>query len=394
MEQEKEPNRYEELADKWLKGTITPEEALEYANWYNQDDGQPVEVPVSFVQSREAHEARILRHVENRITPKVTVYRPFFRVAAAAAVLLLMAGGLWLYESRKPEVGSRESASAMPRKDVLPGHNGAVLTLSNGQKIVLDSAGNGQLAKDANVAVIKKDGEIIYRGKTDEIVYNTISTAKGRQWQLTLPDGTKVWLNAASSIRYPLSFTGSERMVEITGEAYFEVVHNAKMPFRVHINTPSGDGGIIEDIGTHFNVNAYSDEANIKTTLLEGSVKVSTGHHSSLVNPNSSLTLLPGQQAQVNAKTQSVKLVKDADVMQAVAWKNGVFAFTDANLPAVMRQLARWYNVEVEYAGAIPTGEFNGKIGKNLTLAQVLKGLTSTRVNFRIENSNKIIILP
>lgn len=394
MEQEKEPNRYEELADKWLKGTITPEEALEYANWYNQDDRQPVEVPVSFVQSRDAHEARILRHIESRITPVVTIYRYFFRVAAAAAVLLLMVGGFWLYESRKPEMGSRESASAMPRKDVLPGHNGAVLTLSNGQKIVLDSAGNGQLAKDANVAVIKKDGEIIYRGKTNEIVYNTISTAKGRQWQLTLPDGTKVWLNAASSIQYPLSFTGSERKVEITGEAYFEVVHNAKMPFRVYINTPSGDGGIIEDIGTHFNVNAYSDESNIKTTLLEGSVRVSTGHHSSLVNPNSSLTLLPGEQAQVNAKAKSVKLVKDADVMQAVAWKNGVFAFTDANLPAVMRQLSRWYNVEVEYAGAIPSGEFSGKIGKNLTLAQVLKGLTSTRVNFRIENSNKIIILP
>ncbi len=197
---------------------------------------------------------------------------------------------------------------------------------------------------------------------------------------MTLNDGSKVWLNAGSSITYPVAFVGDERKVTITGEAYFEVAKNAGMPFRVKINESTE----IEVLGTHFNVNAYADEASINTTLVEGSVRVTANKKVQLLSP--------GQQAQVNAN--AINLIKDADVAQVLAWKDGLFSFKDADLPTVMRQLARWYDVEVQYEGAIPEKEFNGKIGKTLTLNQVLRVLTKTHVNYRIENGNKITIIP
>ncbi len=253
------------------------------------------------------------------------------------------------------------------KNDVLPGSNRAVLTLSDGRKVEL--VPETKKITEAGTHIQNENGKLVYQ-KTERVVMNTMSTPRGGQYQLTLPDGTNVWLNAASSITYPTAFINNTREVTITGEAYFEVVKNAAKPFIV--NTYKDE---ITVLGTAFNVNAYTDEENMKTSLREGSVKIAEK------------ILKPGQ-AYVNGK------IIDANIEQDIGWKNGVFAFNDADLPTVMRQLSRWYNVDVVYAGPVPDGKFNGKIGRSLTLEQVLKGLTSTRIKYRIENQNKIIILP
>lgn len=331
----------------------------------------------------------LLHQQQGKPAAVVQLYRRIFYWSSVAALLLLTAGTL-VWHFRKQE--NPPIIAVSPLHDALPGKSGAVLTLADGRQVVLDSAGNGVIATQNGTKVLLKSGQLVYDAteKTaTATVYNTMTTPKGRQYQVILPDGTKVWLNAASRLTYPTAFIGSERKVSITGEAYFEVKHNAKMPFKVTVNGNTE----VEVLGTHFNINAYSDEANIKTTLLEGSVKVSAAGHSSLITSNSSLVLRPGQQADVKPDG-ALRIVNNADVEQVVAWKNGLFSFRDADIETVMRQLARWYNVEVRYEGNLPKREFNGEMGQTLTLDQVLKGLTKTRVHYRIENGNQLIILP
>ena len=323
----------------------------------------------------------------------------FRKLAVAAAVLLVLAGGAWWWRNsavRPSDQVKQEQGIA----DFKPGGNRAVLTLSGGRRIVLDSAANGVLTQQGNTQVQKlSNGQLAYRSAasnqqqaasdklqaassklqaTSEVLFNTLSTPKGGQYQLILPDGSKVWLNAASSITYPTAFTSIGRTVKITGEAYFEVVHNARQPFRVQAG-----GQLIEDIGTSFNVNAYSDELLTRTTLVEGKIKISKGAGFRLLSP--------GQQAQ-SRTGGDIDVVAHADVQQALAWKNGAFSFRDADLATVMRQLARWYDIEVEYEGAVPAGTFDGEIGRGLRLSQVLEGLAQTRINYNIINNHKIII--
>ena len=296
---------------------------------------------------------------------------------AAAVLALMLAGGSYLIRSGKSENTTHLIAMAPSikyKEDVQPGHSGAVLHLSNNKTVILDSAQDGTVAVQGGLQVVKINGELKYVGETKDTLFNTVTTDRGRQWQLLLPDGTKVWLNAASSIRYPLAFSGSERVVEITGEAYFEVVHNSRQPFKVKTGSQ-----IIEDVGTSFNVNAYDDEPGMKTTLVEGIVKIG------------GITLHAGQQAVL--KNQSMK-VKIANVEQAIAWKNGVFSFDSADISTVMRQLARWYNVEVKFEGKPDSMPYQGEIGRSLTLAQVLKVLEQVHLHFRIEQDKRIVILP
>jgi transmembrane sensor len=303
-------------------------------------------------------------------------------VMATAAVVLLLVGLFRLWRTYRAE-----SAVHAPVVVVAPGGNRAVLTLAGGQKIILDSAAAGVLAEQGTTHVQKLgDGQLAYQagrkgGNTSVApLYNTLTTPRGGQYELTLPDGTKVWLNAASSITYPTAFTGNSRTVEMTGEAYFEVAHDKKRSFMV-----KASGQTIQDIGTHFNVNAYTDEPAQVTTLLEGAVTVG-GH-----------PLLPGEKATVTGATANgggVIDVTKGDPDQAVAWKNGLFHFTDAGLQTVMRQLSRWYNVDVTYEGNIPPRQFTGMIGRSLTLNQVLKGLAMERVHYQIEEGNKLIITP
>jgi transmembrane sensor len=315
------------------------------------------------------------------------------RFAVAAAVVgLLGIGGWWLLNSRRVVPAGQVAAAT----DVqAPATNRATITLGNGQRVYLDSAGNGELAKQAGISVLKLDsGTVAYQaaGKpsdlTGELIYNTLVNPRGsRVVTLALTDGTKVWLNAGSSIRYPAFFIGGSRKVQVTGEAYFEIAKNAHQPFSVEEK-----GMMIAVLGTSFNVNGYDDEQFSKTTLVEGKVNVDYGKVGALLEP--------GEQAQVyrgsNPDNQIPAIkVGPANVGQALAWKNGRFAFTDADLPTVMRQLSRWYNVDVKYDGNIPKDkyQFNGKIGKMLTLDQVLKILTKTQVHYTIDG-NQLTIKP
>jgi len=298
---------------------------------------------------------------------------------AVAALFVFLIWSIWFlnFESKSPKNKSNKQLV----NDVKPGHNGAILTLSNGKKVILDSAVDGETLSDANLGIIKKDGEIIYTGKTDELVYNTVTTDKGRQWRLTLPDGSKVWLNAQSSIHYPLNFTDKERVVEIAGEVFFEVVHNSKKPFKVKVGNK-----VIADIGTSFNINAYADESDMKTTLIEGSLSISN------TRTNIPPTILePGQQAVVNS-TGFIRVNQHQDLDEVMAWKNGMFNFNETNIENIMRQIGRWYDLDIEYSGKITTETFSGMVSRNKSLIQVLKVLEQASIKFKIEGKKIIVI--
>ena len=310
----------------------------------------------------------------------------YLRRIAAAAILIGVIGFAGYFSMTKSVKSPLASVTTQPAQlvvaDALPGSKGAVLTLSNGQQIILDSAGNGQLASQGGTTIINKNGEVVYDVKeadAGEVLYNTMSTAKGRQYQLILSDGTKVWLNSASSIRYPAAFAGNVRNVSITGEAYFEVAKDKAKPFIVTVNNME-----VKVLGTHFNINAYADEEAIKTTLLEGSVQVS--------NAADVAMLVPGQQSRLY-KTGAIQTISNADLEEAVAWKNGVFIFNNADIQAVMRQVGRWFDLEIAYEGDIPKDSFGGKLPMDAKVTEVLAALQQTQVHFRIEGK-RLIVMP
>ena len=304
---------------------------------------------------------------------------------STAAILLVIIGSVYIFSLNNKTKPVINTITRTLKQDVLPGGNKAFLTLSNGTNILLDSATNGLLAQQGNMNVIKlSSGQLVYKTDADnnaapEVSYNTMRTPRGGQYQLTLPDSTQVWLNSASSIHFPTSFSGIDRKVEITGEVYFEVAKNAAKPFTVHVN-----GMDVKVIGTHFNINAYNDDDVIKTTLLEGSVLVTKG--------KATLLLHPGNQAQLNNYGE-IKLQKNADIEEAIAWKKGYFFFKNSSLQNVMRQLSRWYDVEVDYEGVIPERNFGGELSRSLNISQILQVLDKSKVHFKIEGK-KIIVKP
>lgn len=302
--------------------------------------------------------------------------------AAAAILVLCIAGGTWYgLQHRRSAMQAVNGPKAV--HDVNPGKEGAILTLANGKTIVLDSLGNGLVAKQNGTQVVLNNGSLRYNAaEAEAISFNTITTPRGRKFQLVLPDGSKVWLNAASSLRFPTAFTGNERTVEITGEAFFDVSKDAVRPFRVKIN----DHADIQVLGTQFNVNAYTDEASIHTTLLEGAVRIRSNTQSRILSP--------GQQAQISNSRGDLLIVEPAGLEQVTAWKEGFFNFRGASLQEVMRELARWYDLEVIYEGKVPDQQFEGELPRTLQLSQVIKILTKVDVKFRIEQGRKLIVLP
>lgn len=308
-------------------------------------------------------------------TKVIPINRNWYRITAAVSIVFIIASGIYWYSnlSNKNNIAKAPSARIVKsKKEILPGGNKAVLTLADGSEIVLDSAANGTVSQQGGIKVIKLDNdELIYNSglsKSSEILYNTVTTPKGGQYKIVLADGTGVWLNAASSIRFPATFTDIERKVEITGEAYFEVAKNAAMPFRVSV------GGMeVQVLGTHFNINAYSDESEVKTTLLEGSVKVTENNNTAL--------LKPGEQAGVNNIVGNIA-IKQVDVDKVVAWKNGLFRFDGDDIDNIMRQISRWYDVDVQYEGKKPQGHFSGIINRNLPLSKLLYMLKLNEVKF------------
>ena len=332
---------------------------------------------------------------EIAITP---VRRMFWkRIAVAASILLVIGLSSYFLFFNKP-ANQTEIANTQEQRfknDVNPGGYKARLTLADGRIIVLDSAAAGELAKQGNTVVLNKDGQLVYDASHSPLttdhspIYNMLSTSKGETYATVLADGSKVWLNSASSIKYPVAFVGKERRVEITGEAYFEVKHNEAMPFIVKINTPSGDGGEVHDLGTEFNINAYSDEATIKTTLISGSAKVlSTASAKGTV-------IKPGEQAVFNPANPLIPKIlvqTNADIDEATAWRNGRFLFKSTDIKALMRQLTRWYDVEVSYE-TTPTTGFNAKISRETPLSSILKALELTgEVKFRIEGKRVTVM--
>lgn len=271
--------------------------------------------------------------------------------------------------------------------DIAPGGERAMLTLADGSTIILDSAANGRLAEQNGSQVIKQGGEIIYdKGINvgNAVMMNTMTTPKGGQYKLVLPDGSRVWLNAASSITFPAAFVGRDRTVTVTGEVYFEVAKNKSQPFVVNVNNES----LVQVLGTSFNINSYRDGSAVTTTLLEGSIKVSQ------VTPGRSLTLRPGQQAVATAPGQPLNLRDNADIAKVMAWKNGLFNFEGVELQDMMRQFERWYDVTVVYEGGVPDVVFEGKMQRDLNLSEALEILKGAGINYRIEEGRKVIITP
>jgi hypothetical protein len=314
-------------------------------------------------------------------TPKLlpfTKQRIWIRYAAAAVILFALFGSAYLFYFKKDQ---SKSSIVKYKGDVAPGFEGARLKLSDGRSIMIDSIKDGLVAVDGSVKIFKEQGRLLYKGASEGIIYNEITTELGRQWSAVLPDGTIVWLNASSSLRYPLKFANNERLVEMQGEAAFKVVHNAAQPFRVKVGKQ-----IIEDIGTEFNVKAYSDDAEIKTTLIEGSASITTSHSKTVIKA--------GELSSVDVLTQKNTMSK-ADLDIASAWRNGLFSFKDADIKTVMKDIARWYSVEVKYEGKVSElPDFTGKMGRNLSLKQVMKVLSIMGVQFRLEEDKRIVIMP
>lgn len=311
-----------------------------------------------FAETKEtANDVNWDRMFSRVVQPKKPAY---WRYAAVAAMILVLlgAGSLYLFRTQPLPVNK------VYVQDLPPGRNKATLTLADGTSITLDSA--NRVIQQGSTAVHQQNGQLEYSNQGVDVVYNTLTTPRGGQFQVTLPDGTKVWLNAASSLKFPVAFTGKERVVTLTGEAYFEVIHNEQMPFRVHTN-----GMVIEDLGTHFNIMAYPDEALVKTTLLEGAVSVSDG--------NRNVRLKPGQQT-VGMKVQA------ADTEEAVAWKNGEFSFHHTSIYEVMRQVSRWYDVDVSYQDSLDT-YLSGNIKRSENVSAIFKMLeVAGDIKLKIDN--------
>lgn len=383
------------LINKYEAGTATPEEKQSLNEWYYSFDDRSAIISAKETDTEEQLVNRIKMRLLQTIheEEEVVVMKPRrkWQLPAAAVILILLSAGTYMMffsKTVKQEITKVAPVKASLKNDIAPGGNKAILTLVDGSTVVLDSASNGIISQQGNVEVKKLDNGLLaytINGKqlteNDEAFYNTITTPRGGQYQVTLSDGTKVWLNASSSIRFPVVFAGLERKVVITGEAYFEVAKNTAMPFKVKTNTSE-----VEVLGTHFNVNAYDDEAVVKTTLLEGAVKVAA-------NGNADLKYLqPGQQSVIN-KEGKISVVAHADTEEAMAWLNGYFQFKSSDLKSILRQISRWYDVDIVYSGNVNL-HFTGQLTRNENVSKVFEALALTNeVHFKIDGK-KIIVSP
>ncbi|HVU54717.1 MAG TPA: FecR domain-containing protein [Puia sp.] len=391
-----------QLLDKYLAGSASPEEEELLLRVYEtyQDN-----------QEWDSHELDRIDALEDKLferiklamhTPETAVdgagrvpaearRLPLRRILIAASVILIAGVGmLFLLRPRPAGAPVAETPAPGPKQDFSPGGNNAYLVLSDGQKLALNQAKVGLLAQQGSHAVIKKeDGQIVYSPVgadvpvTRSIALNKIVVPVGGQYRVMLPDGTHVWLNAASSLEYPVEFTGDRRQVKLTGEAYFEVARNTAMPFIVNVN----DKMDVNVLGTHFNIMAYDDEEKIATTLLEGAVKVVDRAH-----PGNVKTLTPGQQAN-RAENGGID-VTDVDTEEAIAWKDGQFLFVNEDIHSIMRKLARWYDVKVEYSRSLKNKSFDGSISRNRNISEVLKLMELTKSVHFTYGERKITVMP
>ncbi len=392
------------ILEKYHLGNASAEE-VEFLEAYYRAFG----LRTDYTSGMEEGKRSILKEdLKNSITERINAFqtdkiktgqRKIYQWSISAAAAILIISGLWLfYQPRKNNIQhainpiKKDSFvplkdTGLPKVDITPGGNKAVLTLANGKKINLTDVNIGMLAEQANVQITKiADGQLVYTILSDQQdinnekdQYNTIETPRGGRYQMRLPDGTNVWLNSASRLTYPSSFSSlGKRKVVLNGEAYFEVAKDKTRPFVVKTILQE-----VEVLGTHFNISSYEDELSVKTTLLEGSVKV-VG-----MNGNDKI-LKPGQQSVLTADNITIENISVAQ--QAVAWKNDQFVFESDDIQYVMRMISRWYNVEVEYVGPIPENKFGGAISKFENISEVLKSLESTgRVKFKIDGRRILV---
>jgi transmembrane sensor len=353
---------YPQLVKRYLDGSATDVELEVFAHLVK--DGKLDDHLIQTL-NKEAGLDELHARTESIKSRKVHLLPVWFKYAAAVLLISILA----IYANHQFVYIKQQVAVVPMKNDALPGGNKAVLTLANGQKLILSNSANGALTKQGSTRVRKvADGLLVYQPTKEHVTvepvtYNTISTPRGGQYQVMLPDGSNVWLNSVSTITFPTAFTGNARNVTITGEVYFEVAKNKARPFLVH-----APGQTVQVLGTHFNINAYADENAVKTTLLEGGIKISTPYGEKIITP--------GQQALVNRSY--ITILDDGDTEAAVAWKNGNFIFDNTSLPALMRQLSRWYDVDVIYGGRVADHEFVGQIKRSVKLSGVLQILTAS----------------
>lgn len=368
---------YLRLYEKYERGEASQEEInllMSYKDDFHLED--PTYEEVTSDEYQQARE-RITNQLQSTIHPKRPAVRTLRWMAAAAAILVIVITVL--------KVGHHEGA--LPKETAVTGthqnRNSAILTLANGKQLALNDIANGTVSTQGGIVVEKQQNGLlqykIVSDNTSVVDTNTVSTPRGSEYQVVLPDGTKVWLNAASSLTFPIAFTGKERKVFLTGEAYFEVAKNKHKPFKVKFNHEE-----VEVLGTHFNIMAYKDEAETKATLIEGSVKVTRNNVQRL--------LVPGQQAVSNQSTDGLS-VYEANVQDVIAWKDGYFVFRDANIETIMRQAARWYDIEVVYTGDLSKKKFGGRISKYENISELLKNLEITgTIHFKTEGKRIIVM--
>lgn len=378
-------NQAKELLRRYQTGSISQSEKELVESWYRQL------IETGEWQWTEGEREKVEMMLESRILEKIkdtqkqkaahvySLNRKYWW--AAASIVLLLGFATYFLVFNEPTKSAHPVAINVTNDVAAPQSSKAMITLADGQRIFLDSISNGALAVQGNVKLIKlASGEIVYQssgGVSGKIEYNTLENPRGSKViNMVLADGSKVWLNAGSSLTYPVLFVGNERKVSIEGEAYFEVAHDISKPFVVHYGAID-----VQVLGTHFNVNTFEDgDSNVKVTLIEGSVKVDNGNATNL--------LKPGQQARINDK---IKIVSDVDLNQVMAWKNGYFQFNNASLQSVLKQVARWYDVDVIYEGNNQPREFVGEMERDLSLSEVLKILEINKVHFTIKGNNLII---
>ena len=375
-----------ELLEKYLSGNASPEERAKVEQWYASFEEKKAAMGEG--DDLNAIREKMYRKIADELNlqePVIPFYRKLNFRLTAAAILILLIGSYFIFSTQQ-KTNTISSATAKPllKNDITPpASNKATLILADGKTIELDSSANGTLAVQGKINIVKQnDGLIAYTGKPgDKISYNTLTVPRGsKPMKLLLADGSEVWLNVASSVTYPTAFVGRERRVEVTGEVYFEVAKNKEMPFIVK---KLNDDVEVKVLGTHFNVNTYEDEQDIKITLLEGAVNVSKG--------NTGALLKPGEQARVS-RADKISIMSNEDIEEVMAWKNGRFYFDGADIKTIMRQVEKWYNVDIAYEATIPYS-FVAKISRNVNVSDLFKILELTDlVHFRIEG-NKITVM-
>jgi len=416
-------NRITSLIEKYLEEQLSQDEARELDEWQAEAEANRIffEQITDKATLREklkiyasANSEAIWQKTINRIDggklvamyPDKISIKKYLTVAAAAIVIV--SAGIWLYfgQANHKGIAKTDTPSHPLPNSIIPGSNKATLTLADGSTVVLNNSKNGAVAQQGTTNITQNNGRLIYKkepnvdiNQNSLIAYNTVTTPKGGEYQVTLPDGSKVWLNAASSLRFPIAFAGNERIVELTGEAYFEVnpqirlvsptaqavasEKSVKTPFIVKVIGPSGNTNEVQVLGTHFNVMAYNDEEVVKATLLEGSVKVSSDTKTEI--------LKPGQQARLGK--QGIISIHPVNTEEAVAWKNGFLPVSGADIESTMRQIARWYDINIEYIGKKPEVSLEGKLPRTATIEDVIKVLNENNIKVRLEEQERKLIV-